>query len=205
MLEERIPATRPCQASVITIWCFLFKVVRFHRVLSPALRANISSNNTASLLDGLHYVSHHEYSRYFRHDCVSVGAQSSQLSGYPIAHRHRSGTRRPWGIPEARSAHFAKSSVPLVRMVRSAYSILIGVRFQSVAVGVGMGRPPQSVTPMGSPDATSWHNCRRCGVATAFQVSAYMVEPREASSACNLFAKDCCRRTLCNEPEERRP
>ncbi len=43
------------------------------------------------------------------------------------------------------------------------------------------------------------------GVARAFQVSVYKVEPTEAVLACNLFAKDCVRAALRDEVEEGRP
>ena len=54
-------------------------------------------------------------------------------------------------------------------------------------------------------DARSAQICRPDGVARAFHVSAYSVEPLEAVLACNLFAKNDCRATLADEPMELRP
>jgi hypothetical protein len=44
-----------------------------------------------------------------------------------------------------------------------------------------------------------------CGVARAFQVSAYKVEPLQAVFACNLLAKDNWRAALGDEVVERGP
>lgn len=58
---------------------------------------------------------------------------------------------------------------------------------------------------MGCANARSRQISRPDGVVNSFQVSRYKIEPRPASRACNLFAKDALRATLADEPEELRP
>lgn len=60
--------------------------------------------------------------------------------------------------------------------------------FQSRACGVG--HPIQPLSDVRSTDARSAQIGRCAGVIRCFQVSLYKVEPSEAVSACNLFAKD---------------
>ena len=70
---------------------------------------------------------------------------------------------------------------------------------------IGVGHPVDPLPDVRRPDARSAQIRRRSGVASAFQVSANMVEPRESSSSGNLLAKDACRAALADEVEERRP
>jgi hypothetical protein len=76
--------------------------------------------------------------------------------------------------------------------------------FQSRAAGVGQAdtTPVETLPDVRGADARSAQIRSPEGVARCFQVSAYKVEPHEAVSACNLFAKDACRFALLNEVEE---
>ena len=59
----------------------------------------------------------------------------------------------------------------------------------------------QALTDVRRTDARSAQISSPEGVARAFQVSAYSVEPREAVRACNLLSKDDWRAALLNELE----
>ena len=71
------------------------------------------------------------------------------------------------------------------------------------ALGVGQpyGSKEHPLSDVRRPDARSAQICRPDGVALSFQVSANNVEPREASPARNLFAKDDWRAALADEAE----
>jgi hypothetical protein len=55
---------------------------------------------------------------------------------------------------------------------------------------------------MGRPEARSRGNDRPDGVTCSFQVSLNKIEPSVSVLARNLFAKDCDRAALFNEPME---
>ena len=69
----------------------------------------------------------------------------------------------------------------------------------------GVGHPVQSLAYVRRTDARSANIKRPCGVALAFQVSLYKVEPSEAVRTRHLFAKDCDRAALADKVEEEGP
>lgn len=69
------------------------------------------------------------------------------------------------------------------------------------SITVVVGTEENAVPPVRRTDARSRQNGRPEGVTATFQVSAYSVEPREASRACNLLAKHDCRSALADETE----
>ena len=58
---------------------------------------------------------------------------------------------------------------------------------------------------MRCPDAVCAQYRRPAGVTNRFQVCEYSVELSEPNRSRNLFAKDCVRATLADEPKPRRP
>lgn len=78
-----------------------------------------------------------------------------------------------------------------------------GVSFQSRADGVT--HPEKSLTDMRGAEARSAGINRPDGVARAFQVSEYKVDPSEAVRARNLLTNDDSRTALADEPVERGP
>lgn len=75
--------------------------------------------------------------------------------------------------------------------------------FPSRAAGVG--QPVEALSFVIGSDGISTKNTRRNGVTFALKVQADFIEPPPSNRAFNLFAKDCCRATLADEGEERRP
>ena len=78
------------------------------------------------------------------------------------------------------------------------------VRYQPLGV-VGVGHPVGSVPDVRRTDARSRERDRREGVAQAFHVSLYKVDPRLCVLACNLLAKDDWRAALADEMVEGGP
>ncbi len=78
-----------------------------------------------------------------------------------------------------------------------------GVLLSSFATGVG--HPEQSLSDMGRADAVCAQYRRPAGVTFILQVCEYSIEPPEPNRSFNLFAKDCVRATLSDEPKPRRP
>jgi len=66
-------------------------------------------------------------------------------------------------------------------------------------LAIGDGHPIESLPDVRRTDARSAQICSPNGVTRFFHVSVYSVEPREASWACNLLAKDDWRLALANE------
>jgi hypothetical protein len=75
--------------------------------------------------------------------------------------------------------------------------------FQSRVVAVS--HPVQPLSDVRCADARSAEIECCAGVARAFQVSLYKVEPAETVDACNLLSKDDWRAALLDEPVQRGP
>ena len=135
---------------------------------------------------------------YFGHDGISVGSHCAHAGGYPIV----SATHQWQGIG---SNSIEKTICLPKRILRVVAGVLPTVPRFLTSDAVGVGNPPKPRPDVRCADAASWQIRRCCGVACALQVSANMVEPSEAISTCNLFAKDCARAALSDEAEERRP
>jgi hypothetical protein len=69
----------------------------------------------------------------------------------------------------------------------------------------GVGHPVDSVTDVRRTDARSRERDTPEGVAHAFHVSVYKVDPRLCVLARNLLSKDDCRSALADEMEPGRP
>jgi hypothetical protein len=74
-----------------------------------------------------------------------------------------------------------------------------------LSLTAGVPHEVQPLSDVRRADARSAHICRPDGVTRTFQVSRNNVEPSEAVLICNLFAKDCCRSALADEPIKFRP
>jgi len=79
----------------------------------------------------------------------------------------------------------------------------VSVSFCGPAFGVG--HPVKPLPDVWAAEARRAGIDRADGVRRAFQVSVYSVEPSEAETACNLFAKHSARAALADEREPFRP
>jgi len=68
-----------------------------------------------------------------------------------------------------------------------------------------VGHPEEPLPDVRCPDAVCAQYTMPNGVALAFQVCLYSIEPAVANRAFNLLTKDSVRATLADEPEERWP
>jgi hypothetical protein len=80
---------------------------------------------------------------------------------------------------------------------------LLALDFQSRADAVG--HPPQPLPDVRRADAVCAQYRRPAGVAFAFQVSKYKIEPAVPNRAFNLLSKHCFRAALSNKPVELGP
>ena len=77
--------------------------------------------------------------------------------------------------------------------------------FEVESPAAGVGHPVEPLSDVRCADAVCSQYGRPAGVAFAFQVCRYSIEPALADRACNLLAKDQLRAALADEPEERGP
>ena len=106
------------------------------------------------------------------------------------------------GVGHAANRAASVSVVPECRPLSVEYAAA-SLDAASCLTGVGHpdGSKEEPLSNVRRPDARSAQICRPDGVALSFQVSANNVEPREASPARNLFAKDDWRAALADEAE----
>jgi hypothetical protein len=69
----------------------------------------------------------------------------------------------------------------------------------------GVGHPEEALADVGGADAVCAQYRRPAGVTFSFQVCENSIDPSEANRSRNLFAKDCVRATLADEPKPLRP
>ena len=98
------------------------------------------------------------------------------------------------------ASHTALPSSPFVGAVPT-----LAPSLWSRVVGVGHGDEVEALPDVRCADASSAQIGRPDGVACAFQVSRYSVEPRPASRSRNLLAKEDCRAALADELEQDGP
>jgi len=74
-----------------------------------------------------------------------------------------------------------------------------------IAWASGVGHPVHPLSDMRRADAVCAQYDRPAGVAFAFQVCEYSIEPSVPNRACNLLTNDAVRAALADEPEHLRP
>lgn len=72
-------------------------------------------------------------------------------------------------------------------------------------IAFGVGQPEKSLPDVRRTDAMCAQYRRPAGVTFRFQVCENTIDPTEPNRSLNLFAKNCVRATLADEPKPSRP